>query len=54
LNPIELAFSKFKAEIRKAKERSVEGLWKLCGKILDLFDTVTCRNYIRHAGYRYS
>ena len=36
-----------------ATERTVEGLWKLCGKIVELFDPVTCKNYISHAGYRY-
>ena len=54
LNPIENAFSKVKSEIRKAKERTVEGVWDLCGRIVDLFDPTTCKNYIRHAGYRYS
>ena len=53
MNPIEHAFSKFKGEVKKAKERTVEGLWKLCGKIVELFDPVTCKNYISHAGYRY-
>lgn len=54
LNPIELAFSKFKNEIKKAKERTVEGLWKLCGKILDSFDSMCCKSYIIHAGYLYN
>ena len=54
LNPIEMGISKFKAAIRKAKERSLDGLWKLTGKLMDEFDPTTCRNYIRHAGYRYS
>lgn len=54
LNPIEMAISKLKSGARKAKERTVEGLWKLCGTILDQFDSTTCRNYIRKAGYRYS
>jgi transposase len=34
-NPIENAFAKLKALLRKAGERSVEGLWHLIGKLLD-------------------
>ena len=54
LNPIELAFSKFKKLLRDGAERTVEKLWKLCGKILDLFTASECYNYIRHCGYRYT
>ena len=31
LNPIEQAFAKLKALLRKAAERTVEGLWRLLG-----------------------
>lgn len=34
-NPIGLAFSKLKALLRKAGERTVEGLWKLIGRLID-------------------
>jgi transposase len=51
LNPIEQAFAKLKALLRKAKERTVEGLWKFLGNALDLFEPEECRNYIRHSGY---
>ena len=37
LNPIELAFSKFKKLLRDGAERGVDSLWKLCGKVLDAF-----------------
>ena len=37
LNPIENAFSKLKALLRKAAERTVAGLWRAIGKIVDLF-----------------
>lgn len=54
LNPIELAFSKFKQLLRDGAERTTEKLWKLCGKVLDLFTETECRNYLRHCGYRYT
>ena len=37
LNPIEQAFAKLKALLRKAAERTVDGLWNAIGKLLDLF-----------------
>lgn len=51
LNPIELVFAKFKWLVRSAGERSVDGLWKLCGRLLDRFSSDECRNYFRHCGY---
>jgi transposase len=54
LNPIELAFSKFKKLLRDGAERTTEKLWQLCGQVLDLFTETECRNYIRHCGYRYT
>ncbi|PWC26278.1 transposase, partial [Teichococcus aestuarii] len=41
-NPIENAFAKLKASLRKAAERSVEGLWSTIGQII---------NYFAAAGY---
>jgi transposase len=51
LNPIELVFAKFKWLVRSAKQRSMEGLWRLCGQLLDCFGPTECRNYFRHCGY---
>ena len=51
LNPIEPAFAKLKALLRRAEERAVEGLWRLLGRLLDEFGPAECRNYIRHCGY---
>jgi transposase len=51
LNPIEQAFAKLKALLRKAKERTVEGLWAFLGQALDAFAPQECRNYLRHCGY---
>ena len=54
LNPIELAFSKFKRLLRVGARRTSEGLADLCGKVLELFTEAECRNYFRHCGYRYT
>ena len=51
LNPIELAFSKLKKLLRDGAERTVDKLWSLCGRILDQFTELECRNYFRHCGY---
>jgi transposase len=50
-NPIELAFSKLKALLRAAAERTVEGLEHRIGALLERFDPRECRNYFRHCGY---
>jgi transposase len=52
LNPIENAFSKLKALLRAAAERTVDGLWSAIGRLLDRFTPAECRNYFRHCGYR--
>jgi transposase len=54
LNPIELAFSKFKKLLRDGAERTTDKLWTLCGRVLDLFTESECRNYLQHCGYRYN
>ena len=50
-NPIENAFAKLKALLRKAAERTVDGLWTVIGRLLDLFTPAECRNYFAAAGY---
>ena len=50
-NPIENAFAKLKALLRKAGERSVEDLWHLIGKLIDAFSQHECANYFAAAGY---
>jgi transposase len=50
-NPIENAFSKLKAHLRKAAERTVDGLWAAIGRIIDTFTPAECRNYFAAAGY---
>jgi transposase len=51
LNPIELAFAKLKALLRKAAGRSIEALWNRIGKLLDRYTPQECANYFRHDGY---
>ncbi len=54
LNPIEMAFSKLKAHLRKAKCRTIDALWKTIGNICDLYDPKECWNYFKAAGYAYN
>lgn len=51
LNPIEQAFAKFKALLRKAAERTQEGLWKAIARTVDLLLPTECRNLFKQAGY---
>ena len=51
LNPIEMAFSKLKALIRKAAARTYEDLWQAVGRVCDLFSDEECYNFFRAAGY---
>jgi transposase len=50
-NPIEKAFSKLKALLRKAAERTLEGLWTAIGRLLDAFTPGECANYFAACGY---
>jgi transposase len=51
LNPIEMAFAKLKAHLRRIGARTIEALWKAVGDICDLFTPEECWNYLKHAGY---
>ncbi|BAI76853.1 transposase (plasmid) [Azospirillum sp. B510] len=51
LNPIEQAFAKLKALLRKAAERSRDGLWNAIGRIIDIYKPNECRNLFKNAGY---
>jgi transposase len=51
LNPIELAFSKLKAHLRKAAEHTISRLWRRIGRAVTDFTAQECSNYFRHAGY---
>ena len=51
LNPIEMAFAKLKAHLRRIKARTIDALWKAVGSICDLYSADECWNYLKHAGY---
>ena len=51
LNPIEQAFSKLKALLRKAAERTVPTLRRRVGKLLASFTAADCANFLLHSGY---
>jgi len=50
-NPIEKAFSRLKAMLRKAGERTVHGLWDLIGRLVDIFQPDECANYFKSCEY---
>lgn len=50
-NPIELAFSKLKALLRKAAARTRDALWTAVGTAIDAFTPAECANYFTAAGY---
>jgi len=51
LNPIEQAFSKLKARLRKADECTIHSLWNAISRILDLYPPQECANSFANAGY---
>jgi transposase len=50
-NPIEKAFSKLKALLRKAAERTVDALWNRIGALLKEFSPTECANFFAASGY---
>ena len=51
MNPIELAFSKLKALLRKAAARTNKSLWRALRAALARFTSQECANFLAHAGY---
>ncbi len=51
LNPIEMAFAKLKAHLRRIGARTIDALWRAVGDICDLYSETECRNYLVAAGY---
>ena len=49
-NPIETAFSKLKADLRKAAARTVDELWNVIRDALKTFTPKDCANYLAAAG----
>jgi transposase len=50
-NPIEMAFSKLKAVLRKSAPRTIDALWEAIGNAIDRFTPNECENYFIAAGY---
>ena len=51
MNPIEKAFSKLKAYLRKIAERTVAGLIRALEACADIFKPTECTNYFAACGY---
>ena len=51
LNPIEMAFSKFKAFLKKAAARTLEDLQAAIAAALPLISASDCKSYFNAAGY---
>ena len=46
-----MTFSKLKAILRAAAERTLDGLWDAAAKALNHFKRKECKNYFAAAGY---
>lgn len=51
LNPIENAFAKLKALLRKEAARTIDALWAAIGRLIDLITPTECANMFAAAGY---
>jgi transposase len=54
LNPIEMAFAKLKALLRRAAHRTRDALWRGIAHILDHFSPHECSRYLAQCGYTQS
>jgi transposase len=50
-NPIEQAFAKLKALLRKASARTRDALWDAIADAIDRFTPDECTNFFRNSGY---
>lgn len=50
-NPIELAFAKLKALLRKSAARTISDLWDAVARAIETFKPDECTGYFAHAGY---
>ena len=50
-NPIEMAFAKLKAFLKKTAARTKDDLWKAIAQAIDTFTSAECTNYFAAAGY---
>ena len=49
--PIEMAFARFKAHLKKTACRTITELWDEIAVVIDTFKPKECANYFRAAGY---
>ena len=50
-NPIEQAYAKLKALLRKAAARTVDDLWTAITEAIELFPPAQCENFFANSGY---
>ena len=50
-NPIEQAFAKLKALLRKPAARTVDDLWAAIAEVIELFPPEECVNFFANSGY---
>jgi transposase len=50
-NPIEKAFAKLKALLRREQARSIDALWQAIGRLIDFITPAECVNMFAAAGY---
>lgn len=50
-NPIEMAFAKLKALLRKAAKRTIDDLWSAIASAIGTFTSHECANFFAAAGY---
>jgi len=46
-----MAFSKFKAFLKKTAARTVDDLWNAIAEAIELFTPTECKNFFAAAGY---
>lgn len=51
-NPIEQAFAKLKAQLRKIAARTVDALWAAIAVAIERFNPIECANFFRNSGYK--
>ncbi|MEM9048832.1 MAG: transposase, partial [Pseudomonadota bacterium] len=51
LNPIEMAYAKLKAHLRRLKARTFDTLFQSIAQTCELFPSEECRNLVKPAGY---
>lgn len=50
-NPIEMAFSKMKAFLKKIAARTKDDLWRAIAEVIETFTPTECANYFSAASY---